>query len=148
MIYFARGSLPWQGLKASTWAEKEKLIKTKKIDIPAEDLCRDLPTEFATYLKTVRNLPFRGRPSYSNLRQLFRNLFLHKGYQHDYVYDWTIKKFFSMRGSIDPRAVLETQTSTTGKKRLRSSGNVVPTSEARPLSDHPTEQRCKRQKAK
>ncbi|SLM36806.1 casein kinase i [Lasallia pustulata] len=93
LIYFCRGSLPWQGLKAQTEDEKYELVKEKKINTPIEDLCRGLPKAFASYFKHVRTLGFDDRPDYSYLRKLFRNLFVRKGLEYDHVFDWTIKKF-------------------------------------------------------
>jgi casein kinase 1 len=40
MLYFARGSLPWQSLKAATEGERNERIKEKKTDTPVEELCR------------------------------------------------------------------------------------------------------------
>ncbi|QKX57700.1 uncharacterized protein TRUGW13939_04818 [Talaromyces rugulosus] len=34
LLYFARGSLPWQGLKALTEEGKNELIKQKKLNMP------------------------------------------------------------------------------------------------------------------
>lgn len=117
LIYFARGSLPWQGLKAATEAERNELIKEKKINTPIADLCGDLPKEFAIYLKHVCDLGFDDRPDYSYLRKLLRDLFVREGFQYDNVFDWTIKKFFMVRDGIDPPAELHTQSPTKGKKR-------------------------------
>lgn len=50
-VYFARGSLPWQGLKAATEKEKDERIKEKKKSLSGKALCEDvLPGEFATYI--------------------------------------------------------------------------------------------------
>jgi hypothetical protein len=102
MIYFARGSLPWEGQMASTESAKNERIKEKKMDIPISELCHDLPKEFATYLEYVRNLDFEGLPNYSYLRKLLRNLFVRRGYQHDNVFDWTIKRFFLDQLAVPP----------------------------------------------
>lgn len=114
LIYFCRGSLPWQGLKAQTEDEKYELVKEKKINTPIEDLCRGLPKAFASYFKHVRTLGFDDRPDYSYLRKLFRNLFVRKGLEYDHVFDWTIKKFLMMYDSFDHPVA--TQTSKRGNK--------------------------------
>jgi casein kinase 1 len=41
-MYFLRGKLPWQGLKASSKKEKYEKIGRKKRDTPIEDLCKGL----------------------------------------------------------------------------------------------------------
>ena len=96
MIYFCRGSLPWQDLKAPTEDERTELVKEKKMNTPIEDLCRGLPDAFKSYFKYVQTLKFDDRPNYSYLHKLFRNLFIHEGFRYDHVFDWTIKKFSMM----------------------------------------------------
>jgi len=90
LIYFALGRLPWQGLKANTRKEFHSMIMQKKMNTPAEILCRGLPTEFATYLNYCRTLDFNEKPNYNSLRQLFRKLFVRMGYSDDYLFDWTV----------------------------------------------------------
>eukprot|EP00730_Choanoeca_flexa_P019869 TRINITY_DN9718_c0_g1_i3.p2 TRINITY_DN9718_c0_g1~~TRINITY_DN9718_c0_g1_i3.p2 ORF type:complete len:135 (+),score=33.03 TRINITY_DN9718_c0_g1_i3:238-642(+) len=90
-MYFNRGSLPWQGLKAGTKKQKYERISEKKIGTPIEVLCKGFPSEFATYLNFCRSLRFDDKPNYSYLRQLFRNLFHREGYVYDYVFDWTVQ---------------------------------------------------------
>jgi len=90
LIYFALGSLPWQGLKADTRKEFHYMIMQKKINTPVEILCRCLPKEFATYLNYCRTLNFKKIPDYNYLRQLFRKLYFRKGYSDDYLFDWTV----------------------------------------------------------
>jgi len=93
LTYFIRGSLPWQGLKANTRKQKEELILQKKESMSPEELCEGLPEEFQTYFKHIRSLRFDEIPDYAHLRHLFRNLFCRRGYEYDYVFDWTILKF-------------------------------------------------------
>jgi len=92
-MYFLRGSLPWQGLKAATKRQKYERISEKKMSTPIEELCKGFPSEFATYLNFCRSLRFDDKPDYSYLRQLFRNLFHRHGYTYDYVFDWNMLKF-------------------------------------------------------
>lgn len=40
LMYFNRGSLPWQGLKAATKRQKYERISEKKISTPIEELCK------------------------------------------------------------------------------------------------------------
>jgi len=90
LMYFNRGQLPWQGLKADTKKEKYSKIAEKKMSTPIELLCKHFPTEFATYLNYCRALRFDEKPDYSYLRRLFRNLFFRQGYAADYRFDWTV----------------------------------------------------------
>jgi len=45
LMYFNRGSLPWQGLKAATKRQKYERISEKKMGTPIEELCRGYPGE-------------------------------------------------------------------------------------------------------
>lgn len=107
-VYFARGSLPWQGLTATTDQEKEKRIKERKETMSAEALCDDvLPREFARYIDYSRSLGFDDRPDYAYLRGLFGRLFTAEGFQHDDVFDWTEKRFHAIYGHADGSASTE-----------------------------------------
>ncbi|CAH1958667.1 unnamed protein product [Acanthoscelides obtectus] len=98
LMYFNRGSLPWQGLKAATKRQKYERISEKKMSTPIEELCKGYPVEFPTYLNYCRQLKFEERPDYSYLRQLFRTLFHRQGFTYDYVFDWNMLKFGGSRG--------------------------------------------------
>ena len=93
LMYFNRGSLPWQGLRAATKRQKYERISEKKMSTPIDELCRGFPAEFATYLSYCRTLRFDEKPDYSYLRQLLRNLFHRQGFTYDYIFDWNMLKF-------------------------------------------------------
>ncbi|KAL3359222.1 hypothetical protein AABB24_016001 [Solanum stoloniferum] len=93
LMYFLRGSLPWQGLKAGTKKQKYDKISEKKMLTPIEVLCKSYPSEFISYFHYCRSLRFEDKPDYSYLKRLFRDLFIREGYQFDYVFDWTILKY-------------------------------------------------------
>jgi serine/threonine protein kinase len=99
LMYFNRGSVPWQGLRAANKKQKYEKISEKKMSTPVEQLCKGFPQEFATYLNYVRALRFDDKPDYGYLRKLFRDLFIREGFQYDYVFDWTILKY---QESIQP----------------------------------------------
>ncbi|KAJ9161136.1 Casein kinase I isoform delta [Coniochaeta hoffmannii] len=64
-VYFARGSLPWQGLKAATDNEKDERIRQMKESLSGEALCNGiLPGQFATYIDYTRSLGFDDQPDY------------------------------------------------------------------------------------
>ena len=90
-MYFLRGKLPWQNLKARNIKEKYEKIKEKKIMTKIEDLCKGFPEEFSQYCTYCRSLKFEDKPDYSYLRSLFKNLFKSLGYEYDYVFDWVEK---------------------------------------------------------
>jgi len=93
LMYFNRGRLPWQSLKANTKKEKYNKIAEKKMSTPVEILCKHFPSEFATYLNYCRALRFEDKPDYSYLRRLFRDLFFRQGYAADYRFDWTVLNY-------------------------------------------------------
>ncbi|KAB2029123.1 hypothetical protein ERO13_D05G138200v2 [Gossypium hirsutum] len=93
LMYFLRGSLPWQGLRAGTKKQKYDKISEKKVSTSIEALCRGYPSEFASYFHYCRSLRFDDKPDYSYLKRLFRDLFIREGFQFDYVFDWTILKY-------------------------------------------------------
>jgi casein kinase 1 len=93
LMYFLRGSLPWQGLKAGTKKQKYEKISEKKMSTPIEVLCKAYPSEFASYFHYCRSLRFDDKPDYAYLKRIFRDLFIREGFQFDYVFDWTILKY-------------------------------------------------------
>ncbi|UJR09966.1 hypothetical protein I4U23_014190 [Adineta vaga] len=90
-MYFLRGSLPWQGLKAETLKERYQKIGDTKRATHIDVLCQNHPEEFAKYLKYVRNLDFFETPNYEYLRKLFKDLMDARNYVCDYNFDWVEK---------------------------------------------------------
>ncbi|KAH0848426.1 hypothetical protein HID58_090471 [Brassica napus] len=103
LMYFLKGSLPWQGLKAGNKKQKYERISEKKVSTSIESLCRGYPSEFASYFHYCRSLRFDDKPDYAYLKRLFRDLFIREGFQFDYVFDWTILKYQQSQLSTPPR---------------------------------------------
>jgi casein kinase 1 len=89
-MYFLRGSLPWQGLKAATNKQKYEKIGEKKQTTPIRELCEGFPEEFSIYLNYVRKLGFEETPDYDFLRDLFLKTLKNNGDVEDGVYDWNL----------------------------------------------------------
>ena len=108
-MYFLRGSLPWQGLKAATNKQKYEKIGEKKQTTPIKELCEGFPgthtfmltsyasltdgayeEEFAIYLNYVRKLGFEETPDYEFLRELFAKVLKNNGDVEDGIYDWNL----------------------------------------------------------
>eukprot|EP01018_Ginkgo_biloba_P029490 Gb_22427 [translate_table: standard] len=104
LMYFLRGSLPWQGLKAGTKKQKYDKISEKKMSTPIEVLCKSHPTEFASYFHYCRSLRFDDKPDYAYLKRIFRDLFIRESFQFDYVFDWTILKYQQTQNASNPRS--------------------------------------------
>jgi casein kinase 1 len=87
-MYFLRGGLPWQGLKAATNKQKYEKIGEKKQTTAIKDLCEGFPEELNKYLSYVRNLGFEDTPDYDYLRELFTQALKNTGEVEDGEYDW------------------------------------------------------------
>lgn len=87
LIYFIKGELPWQGIKANNKNDKYIMIGKMKETTPVETLCQGVPLPLVQYMKYVRTLNFKDRPDYYFLRKLFVDWFEEQGFRYDY-YDW------------------------------------------------------------
>lgn len=92
IMYFLRGSLPWQGLRANTKKQKYQKILEKKLATPFKLLCKGFPREFCMYLEYCRQLRFEDKPDYAYLKQLFRDVMHNENYKNDGLYDWVKRK--------------------------------------------------------
>lgn len=114
LMYFLRGSLPWQGLKAATKKQKYDKISEKKMTTPIEVLCKSFPSEFASYFHYCRSLRFEDKPDYAYLKRIFRDLFIREGFQFDYVFDWTILKYQQTQIASSPQRPVGEKIGTAG----------------------------------
>lgn len=106
LMYFIRGSLPWQGLKANTKKQKYERIMDRKMSTSTEQLCKGYPTEFRSYFEYCRSLRFEDRPDYAYLKRLFKELFYRKGFQYDNMFDWTVLNLQQERSRMPPERPL------------------------------------------
>ncbi|KAI4303976.1 hypothetical protein MLD38_039551 [Melastoma candidum] len=127
LMYFLRGSLPWQGLKAGTKKQKYDKISEKKVLTPVEVLCKSYASEFTSYFHYCRSLRFEDKPDYSYLKRLFRDLFIREGYQFDYVFDWTVLKYPQIGSSsrAQPRERPSPSPGPSAERSERPSGQKV-----------------------
>jgi hypothetical protein len=135
-MYFNRGNLPWQGLKAPTKKQKYEKISEKKVGTPVEVLAKSFPNEFALYLNYCRSLHFEDKPDYVYLRKLFRDLFMREGYKYDALYDWTLLRMEETKGS-SASSQMQTQSSpmVTKVEEDKNKGTQTSTSRATQRSD-------------
>ena len=92
LMYFLRGSLPWQGLKATTKKQKYLRIMERKQATHPEQLCRGYPTEFLAFFAHCSSLGFEDRPDYRYLKRIFKDLFDRQALEDDGQYDWDVIK--------------------------------------------------------
>lgn len=71
LIYFLKGSLPWQFMTHENGGERIEKGKQLKKEISIETLCKGVPDKFKEYFKYVRQLKFDEKPDYQYLRGLF-----------------------------------------------------------------------------
>lgn len=89
-MYFLRGGLPWQGLRAATNKQKYEKIGEKKQSTAIVELCEGFPEEFAIYMNYVRKLGFEESPDYDFLRELFSKVLKTLAEPEDGVFDWML----------------------------------------------------------
>ena len=120
-MYFLRGSLPWQGLRANTKKQKYQKIMEKKMATPIDLLCKGFPDEFRIYFEYCRALRFADKPDYSYLRRLYKDLALRNDIEYDGNFDWVLLE--------DQQRSLASQSSAGGEKHSagaeRQSGGAV-----------------------
>ena len=93
MVYFLKGSLPWQGMVINDPKKKYDKIKQLKYDIKLEDLCAGLPKECIKFIQYARDMKFEDRPDYSYLRGLLRKAAKNNGLKFDTSkFDWIVKE--------------------------------------------------------
>lgn len=105
LVYFLKGVLPWQGLKAKNAQKKYQLILQKKQQVSVSALCAGCPAQFAEFLVRsiysrstwiwffqayTRSLKFDSKPDVPYLRKLFRDLYIAQGYgtSSSRTWDW------------------------------------------------------------
>ena len=93
MIYFIKGELPWQNLKAKSRKEKYSKIYQKKKQTVNSELCNFLPDEIKTFLSYIINLNQKQNPDYAKLMNLISNLMKKYGYINDSQFEWYSSSF-------------------------------------------------------
>jgi len=114
MLYFLKGSLPWQGLPAVDKEEKYKKIMEVKLQNTSQMLCQGLPEELCVMVEYFRKLKFEEDPDYAYIYKLIRTVFEKNNFNFDYKYDWT-----------NPRiSVTEASSNVVEPLKLLTQGNV------------------------
>ena len=104
LIYFLKGRLPWQGIKAKEKEERYRKILEKKMEISAEDLCEGFPREFANYINYTRRLKYDEDPDYNKfLKSSFISILKRDNNTLDCFYDWDPDTIIYTRKFIRPK---------------------------------------------
>lgn len=64
------------------------MIKNKKIITGLDVLCKDYPSQFASFISYARNLKFDEKPEYDLLKSLLKSAADKNGLFLDNKYDW------------------------------------------------------------
>ena len=123
-IYLLKGGLPWMGVTLKNRKQKYDRICEIKRKTSVNELCRGVPSEFIRYFNEVKALRFTDQPNYAMLRQMFRDLFIRRGFFYDYKYDWTVGR---------PKTGSRPVTATNGErmKVIKSANVLTPAATAR-----------------
>ena len=92
LMYFLRGSLPWQGIPGKNKDERYKKILQKKMETTAEELCKEFPKEFELYIEYTRGMEYEEEPDYDKLREYFMKVLEKKNEVFDYIYIWSTEE--------------------------------------------------------
>ena len=101
IMYFVRGSLPWQGLKVNTKEDRYKKICDKKKATSAQELCYGFPKELELFVSYTRNLKFMEVPDYEYLRNLLKRIIAQQHKTIDFYYDWC-----NVKPNIQPNDII------------------------------------------
>jgi hypothetical protein len=80
LLYFLKGSLPWQGLPGRTKNEKYSNIKKKKLETSLDELCKGQPSEFKEFMEYCRALKFEQDPDYKHILGMFERCMSRHGF--------------------------------------------------------------------
>ena len=95
LVYFLRGSLPWQGLRVNKKEDRYKKILEKKKMVNSKELCIGLPNQFYQFVDYCRLLKFDEEPNYEYLKGLLIEVMNNNSFGFDYIYDWSDKKNYN-----------------------------------------------------
>jgi serine/threonine protein kinase len=87
LVQLAKGSLPWQSIRAQNQEDYRELM-LQKASIPPSVLCKDLPVEFAKVLEYVLNLENGNEVDYTYVECLFIKAADRNGLALEGPFDW------------------------------------------------------------
>ncbi|GET90961.1 casein kinase 1 isoform 2, putative [Leishmania tarentolae] len=109
LAYFARGNLPWQGLKSPRRDPHFECIRDVKIATSPAELCKGFPHQLADYIEYTRSLRFDAQPDYRYCVGLFSSALEEMGEQYDYHYQWIDRSESEVKSASDRRVSTQSQ---------------------------------------
>ena len=88
LVYFARGKLPWMGLKKQPNVSRHIIIGRKKKEMAVAQICEGLDEEYQVFYNYVRCLRFEEDPDYSFMKRIFKKGLMTRNFLKDGLYDW------------------------------------------------------------
>ena len=94
IIFFLKGSLPWEYIESDNEDIKCNKIYLMKKNITSKKLCKGLPEEIYKLLEYVKELKFEEKPDYNYMRTLFKDLLLRFNYDYNdkFTFSWVKSK--------------------------------------------------------
>lgn len=121
LVYFLKGSLPWQGLKAKNAQKKYRLILEKKQQVSIAQLCAGCPSQFGEFLAYTRALKFDTKPDIPFLRKMFRDLYHAQGCANSgKLWDWDNSESDNVMGGNEIQSSTNAPNMSTGPSGLSS----------------------------
>lgn len=77
--------------------------RRNKISTSVDELVKGLPKEFGKFVNYCRDLKFEEKPDYIYLRKCLQDIAERMNFEHDYYYDWIIKKNSKVNVPIPPK---------------------------------------------
>lgn len=87
LVYFVKGSLPWQGLRKS----KRRNTYDKKFKITTAELTEDLHKCFFKFVEYSKLLRFEDKPNYTYLQLLFSDSLNNEFKDDEKMFQWNIQ---------------------------------------------------------
>jgi serine/threonine protein kinase len=88
MVYLAKGTLPWIGLRAKNMKEKYRKLKERKIETNLIDLCHGLPDELKIIINYAREIQFEDKPDYNLIKKLIKSAMDRNKIKNDQKFEW------------------------------------------------------------
>lgn len=88
LVYFVKGQLPWQSIKAHNRTEKYKKIMELKMLTTSDSLFKGCPSEFKKLMKYIKTLKFDEDPDYDLIKKELKGAFESNSLANDGRFDW------------------------------------------------------------